>query len=122
MKGLRPVWAEINLDNLAHNFQEVKRVVKDEVLITAVIKADGYGHGAVEIAKTLLENGANRFAVATFSEAIQLRKKYNDIPIMVLGYTPNDSASSVVEHNIIQTIYSYDQAAVYSDEARKINS
>ena len=62
----RPVWIEVNLNNLIHNLNEVKRVVKKDTLITVVIKADGYGHGARIIAKTLLENGANRFAVATF--------------------------------------------------------
>lgn len=122
IKELRPVWAEINLDNLAHNIREVKRVVKDGTLITAVIKADGYGHGAVQIAETLIENGADRFAVATLSEAIQLRKSYKDIPILILGYTPNASASLVIENNIIQTIYTYEQAAAFSKKAVELNS
>lgn len=122
MKELRPVWAEINLDNLAHNMREVKRVVKRGTLITAVIKADGYGHGAVQIGKTLLENGADRFAVATLSEAIQLRKNYKDIPILILGYTPNNSAELVVKHNIIQTIYTYDQALAYSKKAKELDN
>jgi alanine racemase len=121
MNELRPVWAEINLDNLAHNMREVKRVVKDGTMITAVIKADGYGHGAVQIGKTLLENGADRFAVATLSEAIQLRKSYEDIPILILGYTPSESADIVIKNNIIQTIYTYDQAAIYSKKARQLN-
>ena len=59
MKLSRPVWAEINLDNLAHNMREVRRVTNKDSKITAVIKADGYGHGAVYIAETLLENGAD---------------------------------------------------------------
>lgn len=121
-KELRPVWAEINLDNLAHNMREVKRVVKEGIMITAVIKADGYGHGAVQIGKTLLENGADRFAVATLSEAIQLRKSYKDIPILILGYTPDDSAQLVVEYNIIQTIYTYEQAVAYSKKAQELDS
>lgn len=121
-KELRPVWTEINLDNLAHNMREVKRVVKKGTLITAVIKADGYGHGAVQIGKTLLENGADRFAVATLSEAMQLRKNYKDIPILILGYTPNDSAELVVKHNIIQTIYTYDQALAYSKKAQELDN
>lgn len=121
MNELRPVWAEINLDNLAHNIREVKRVVKPGTMITAVIKADGYGHGAVKIGKTLLENGADRFAVATLSEAIQLRKSYKNIPILILGYTPNESADLVVKYNIIQTIYTYDQAVVYSEKAQELD-
>ncbi|MDK2918512.1 MAG: alanine racemase [Candidatus Petromonas sp.] len=121
IKGLRPVWAEINLDNLAHNIREVKRVVKPDILITAVIKADGYGHGAVQIGKTLLKNGADRFAVATLSEAIQLRKSYSDVPILILGYTPIESAEEVIKFNIIQTIYTYDQAEAFSKKAEKMS-
>ena len=74
MKLSRPVWAEINLDNLAHNMRETRRIVNKNTKITAVIKADGYGHGAVAIAETLLNNGADRLAVATLTEALQLRK------------------------------------------------
>ena len=121
IRGLRPVWAEINLDNLAHNIKEVKRLTKPDTIITAVIKADGYGHGAVQIGKTLLENGADRFAVATLSEAIQLRKVYPNVPILILGYTPDDSAEEVVKFNIIQTIYSYEQAEILSQKAKKMN-
>lgn len=120
IKDLRPVWVEINLDKLAHNMREVKRVVKPGTLVTAVIKADGYGHGAVQIGKTLLENGADRFAVATLSEAIQLRKNYKDVPILILGYTPDESAEDVIRFNITQTVYSYDQARVFSEKAQKL--
>ena len=59
MKLSRPVWAEINLDNLAHNMREVRRVTSSNSKVTAVIKADGYGHGAVSIGQVLLENGAD---------------------------------------------------------------
>ncbi|WP_122893168.1 alanine racemase [Arcobacter peruensis] len=110
----RPVWAEINLDNLAHNMKETRRVVNKNTLITAVIKADGYGHGAVCIGQTLLDNGANRFAVATLSEAIQLRASFPNTEIMVLGYTPNDLTEDILANNIIQTIYTLEQAEYFS--------
>ncbi len=112
---IRPVWAEINLDYLKHNIQEVRRVVKKGTQVAAVIKADGYGHGASVIAKTLLENGADRIAVATLTEAVELRNKgYREIPLMVLGYTPEEQAQQVLEKNIIQTIYSIQQAEAFS--------
>lgn len=114
MKLSRPVWAEINLDNLAHNMREVRRITNNDSKVTAVIKADGYGHGAVVIGKVLKENGADRFAVATLSEAIQLRAAFSDIEIMVLGYTPNELASNIIKNNIIQTIYKTEQAEEYS--------
>ncbi|MAC84413.1 MAG: alanine racemase [Arcobacter sp.] len=117
MKLSRPVWAEINLDNLAHNIREVRRVVNKNSKVTAVIKADGYGHGAVVIGQILLKNGADRFAVATLSEAIQLRTAFADTEIMVLGYTPNEFASDIIKNNIIQTIYTIEQAQEYSKVA-----
>jgi len=121
VKLSRPVWAEINLDNLAHNIREVRRVTHKNSKVTAVIKADGYGHGAVSIGKVLLENGADRFAVATLSEAIQLRTSFPSTQIMVLGYTPNELAIDVIQHNIIQTIYTKEQALEYSKIALSLN-
>lgn len=121
LKQSRPVWAEINLDNLAHNIGEVKKNVKPGTLVSAVIKADGYGHGAVHIAKTLLENGADRFAVATLSEAIQLRKAYKDTPILILGYTPNELAQEVVAYDLIQTVFSLEQAKAFASAAELAN-
>jgi len=120
IKELRPVWAEINLDNLAHNMREVKRIVKPNTLITAVVKADAYGHGAVQIGRTLLDNGADRFAVSTLSEAIQLRKAYEGIPILVLGYTPPYSAEDLLKYDITQTVYTYQQAHILSQEGQKL--
>ncbi|MBS4041626.1 MAG: alanine racemase [Flavobacteriales bacterium] len=117
---LRPVWAEINLDHLKHNIKEVRRVVKKDTMVAAVIKADGYGHGASIIAKTLLENGADRIAVATLTEAIELRRcGYHEVPLMVLGYTPEEQADTVLRNNIIQTIYSIEQARSFSEAALK---
>lgn len=113
----RPVWAEINLDHLAHNMREVRRLTKPEAKCTAVIKADGYGHGALEIGKTLLENGADRFAVATLSEGIQLKKQFPNVEILVLGYTPNHLLGCVLEKNLIQTFYTLEQVALFSSLA-----
>jgi len=120
LKPTRPVWAEINLDNLAHNMRETKRITNKNTRITAVIKADGYGHGAVAVGKTLLENGANRFAVATLSEALQLRSKFRETKIMILGYTPEILSKELIENNIIQTIYSLEQAKEFSKIAFKM--
>lgn len=116
-KLTRPVWAEINLDHLAHNIREVRRVTDKRALVTAVIKADGYGHGAAEIGKTLLENGADRFAVATLSEALSLRKAFRGTEIMVLGYTPEALIDEAIENDIIQTVLSIDQARYFGERA-----
>lgn len=117
----RPVWVEINLDHLAHNIREVRRVTRADAKVTAVIKADGYGHGAVTIAKTLLENGADRLAVATLTEALQLRKHYPDVAILILGYTEEPSVYLAIENNLIQTIYTLEQAIAFNAVAEKMN-
>lgn len=113
----RPVWAEINLDCIEHNFNEVKKTVVEDTLIAAVIKSDAYGLGAVEISSVFKECGADYFAVATLSEAIQLRKRHSEIPILILGYTPNGLIKEVIEYDIHQTLYTLDQAKVFNDIA-----
>lgn len=117
----RQVWAEINLDNLENNIKEVKKNTKKDTLITAVIKANGYGHGSVKIANTLLENGADRIAVAILDEAIELRKSNIKAPLMILGYTSSSQYEKILEYNLIQTIYSYDDAKTLSDKALELN-
>lgn len=117
----RPVWAEVNLDNLAHNISEVRRVTNKKSKVTAVIKADGYGHGAVYIAKTLLDNGADRLAVATLTEALQLRKEYNETEILVLGYTEESSVHLAITNRIIQTVYTIEQALMFNEIAKELD-
>jgi alanine racemase len=118
LETVRPVWAEINLDHLTHNIREIRKIVRPETIITGVVKADGYGHGAIEIAETLLENGVDRLAVGTLSEAIELRRRYHTVPILILGYTPESSAKEVIVNSIIQTVYSLEQAQKFSQKAQ----
>jgi alanine racemase len=119
-RHLRPVWAEVDLDKLAHNMREIRRVSKSKDII-AVIKADGYGHGALDIAPTLLENGATRIAVAVLSEAIELRRGGIEKSIMVLGFTPPSLIDMLLRYDIEQTIYSYELAKEISIMAQKKN-
>lgn len=119
-KDLRPVWAEINLDKIKHNVKEVKNIVKKGTIICAVVKADAYGHGAIEIGDVLLKNGVDRFAVSTLEEAIQLRNNgYITTSIMILGHTPKGHGEAVVDNDIIQTVYTYDQALYFSNLAKR---
>ncbi len=121
LDNTRPVWAEINLDNLAHNIKEVRRIVRKESLVTAVVKADAYGHGAIMAAKIFLENGADRLAVATLSEAIELRSSGITSEILIIGYTPNYQTRIAVENNIILTVYNYENARSISRAAKDLN-
>lgn len=119
-RHLRPVWAEIDLDNLAHNMQEIKRLSKSKEII-ATVKADAYGHGALDIAPTLLANGATRLAVAVVNEAVELRRGGIDCPIMVLGFTPDSLIDSILKYDIEQTVYTYDLAEKISKMAVEKN-
>lgn len=119
-KHLRPVWAEIDLDNLAYNMQQINKISKGREII-AVVKADAYGHGALDIAPILLENGATRLAVAVLNEAIELRRGGINAPIMVLGFTPNSLIETCLKYNIEQTVYSYEIAKEISEVAVKSN-
>ena len=68
-------WAEIDLDVVAENMKEIRRVTKRHTKIMAVVKADAYGHGAIETARVLLDNGADKLAVSMLDEALELRKR-----------------------------------------------
>ena len=115
---IRPVWAEINLDNLAHNIKEIKRITNSKEIM-AVVKADAYGHGALECSEVLLENGVNSLAVAVITEAISLRKQGIKAPIMVLGYTPEEYAEEVVEYDIQPAIYDIKSAVRLCEVAER---
>lgn len=119
-RHLRPVWAEIQLDKLANNMREIRRVSKSKDII-AVVKADAYGHGALDVAPVFLENGANRLAVAVISEAVELRRGGIECPIMILGFTPPNLIDNLLRYDIEQTVYSYDFAEEISKMAVKSN-
>lgn len=112
---------EVDLDALAHNMREIRRLAKKDALVTAVIKADGYGHGATKIAQTLLENGADRFAVAVLDEGIELREAGFEVPILILGFTDKERAEEIVSYDLEQAVYSWELAEAISKEAVKQN-
>ena len=97
-------WAEINLDAIAHNVQNIKRLIGQNTKILCVVKANAYGHGFFETAKTMVENGADVLGVATFEEAKQLRLSGFSQPILVLGSVHTSLASDMVRYNISATI------------------
>lgn len=117
-KHLRPVWAEINLDSLAFNMRQIRSCSKSKEIIAAV-KADAYGHGALDISPVLLENGATSLAVAVVSEGVELRRGGIECPIMVLGFTPLSLADNLLKYDIQQTVFSYSYAKELSTIAKK---
>ncbi len=122
LSKVRGAWAEIDLDNLAHNIREVRRLTKQDAIVAAVIKADGYGHGAKKIAETLLENGADRIAIAVLDEGIELRQAgYNDVPIFIMGYTDPERVELVLDYDLEQAVYSWELAEALSKHAQAKN-
>ncbi len=119
-KIMRPVWAEINLDTIATNTKNIKKLVGDKELI-AIVKADCYGHGAVDVVPTLLENGASRLAVAMLTEAIELRENNINAPIVILGYTPLYLGEELINYDVEQTVYDLDYAKELSKIALSLN-
>jgi alanine racemase len=113
----RPAWVEISIDNLRHNFREVRRLISPDTKVMAIIKADAYGHGAVEVGEALLDEGADCFGVATLSEALQLRSRFETVEILILGYTPEEFSDIVVTNNLTQTVFTSQHAKELSKAA-----
>lgn len=97
-------FAEIDLDAIEHNFNELKDCVKDGVKLCAVIKADGYGHGAVTIAE-LLKDKADYFAVSSADEALELRNAGIENPVLILTYVNSDDYEALIEKNVSMTVF-----------------
>ncbi len=112
-------WAEINLDHIAHNVREIRRLVGKRTEIMAVVKADAYGHGVLETVSTMVENGITRLAVSMLDEAIQLRKIGIELPILVLSHTSAQRADELIRYHITQTVYSHEMAKALSEEAQR---
>ncbi len=113
---IRPVWAEVDLNAIKYNITNIRKMVKEREVI-AVVKADAYGHGALDVSPVLLENGATKLAVAVITEAMELRHGNINAPIMILGYTPLEFAGDLINYDIEQTIFDIEYARRLSEIA-----
>lgn len=100
----RWAWAEIDLDAIAHNISFLRDTVAPAA-VWAVVKADGYGHGAFDVAQTAIAAGAEGLCVALVQEGIDLRLAGIDAPILVLSEQPPESAASIVQYRLTPTVY-----------------
>lgn len=114
---LRRTWAEINLDAVNNNIQQIKSIIKPGVKLCAVVKADCYGHGYAYTTAEMAAAGADWFAVSNLAEALQLRRVGIAAPILILGYTPPDKATELVYNDISQAVFSEDYAEKLSAAA-----
>ncbi len=105
---------------LKNNVQNLKAHVGPGVKLAAVVKADAYGHGAVRIARTALENGADFLTVARLSEAVGLRKAGITAPILMFGHTPPSQAVVMAEHDLTPAVNSLEEAQRLSEAAASL--
>lgn len=97
--------AVVSLDAIARNIGRVRDRVGAHIPIMAVVKADAYGHGALPVARTLVEAGAGWLGVALPEEGIQLKEQGVQVPILVMGPTPPDHASVLFDYRLDQMVY-----------------
>lgn len=116
----RDAWIEISVANIKYNIQQIQVKAGDSKLV-GVIKADAYGHGAVNYAKVLNEQGVDTFAVATIPEAIQLREAgFSSQQMNVLGIAPEESIADILKYDIISVVCELSFAEKLSEAAAKV--
>ena len=116
---LRRTWAEIDLDALAHNYRALRSRMGGHARFLGVVKADAYGHGAVEVSRTLEELGAEYLAVSNLDEALELRQGGVALPILQLGLTPADQTAQAMACRVTQAVWSERAALEFSREAQR---
>ena len=116
---LRRTWAEIDLDALTHNYQQARRLIGPGVKYMGVVKADAYGHGALQVSRKLEALGADYLAVSSLDEARELRHGGIKAPVLILGHTPPEMVPQLMEYGITQTVSARAKAEEYSAEAQK---
>ena len=114
---LKRTWAEIDLDALAYNYAALRRRVGSTVKFLGVVKADAYGHGAVQVSRTLQELGADYLAVSSIDEAAELRAGGITMPVLILGHTPREQVGRLIDLHITQAVSCQAKALEYSQEA-----
>ena len=117
----RPTWAAIDLDALAENFHLVKDKVGPDVSVMAVVKANAYGHGAVECARRLEAEGADWFGVALPEEGIELRNASIAKPILCLAGFWGEQSTACLQHDLVPVVYRLDMIEAFDRAARERN-
>ncbi len=117
-KFVKRTWAEVNIDNIKHNFNEIKRKLNPAAKLLCVLKADAYGHGAEFLVKEYEKLGADFFGVSNLDEAMQLRKAGSKKPILIFGYTPSECADILANNNISQAVFSLEYAKKLQSECK----
>ena len=116
MNMVKRTWAEISYPYRCLDYNVIRNKVADDTKVCCVIKADGYGHGAVELSQVYEKLGADFFAVSNIDEGIEIRKSGSKLPIVILGYTPVSEAENLAEYDISQAVFSLEYAKELSEK------
>jgi alanine racemase len=100
----RPTWAEVDLDAVRYNLGNIRNLVDEKVDIMAVVKANAYGHGILQVSRALVKEGVNYLGVATVDEGLKLRSSGIKVPILVLGSVLDEEAQAAVDNDITLTL------------------
>jgi len=118
----RPTWADVSLSALKHNFRAIQSHVGPAVTICAVVKADAYGHGAIECARALESDGAKRFGVTTTEEGVRLRQAGIAGRILLMTGFWRGEEEAVVEHRLTPAVWQEESLALLERAAAKLNA
>ena len=113
----RWAWTRIDLSAVRHNVAQVRRLLQPRCRLMAVVKADAYGHGAVEVSKAVIGAGADRLAVANVTEGVKLRRRGVTAPILVLSQPPREAIPLLLGYNLVPSVYEPDFAVGYAEVA-----
>ncbi len=116
---MKRCWAEVSLSAIENNYREIKAKIGKDCRFLGIVKADAYGHGAVAVSKKLEQLGADYLAVAFIDEAVNLRNNGVKLPILILGFTPPEFTSELIQYELTQSVGSLTAAKEYSAEAEK---
>lgn len=120
-KLLGLTWTEVNLDAIAQNVKNIKKLIGEKKELMAVVKGNAYGHDILEVSPVVLENGATRLAVARLEEGIILRKAGITVPILVLGLTLKQQAEFLVSYDITPAVCEFEMIEKLSESAVQMN-
>ena len=116
----QPIWAEIDLQAIAHNCRLVRSLIPAQTRFMAVVKANAYGHGSIPVAQTALQNGADSLAVARLDEGLELRRAGIGVPVLIFGYTPASCLTTLLDYDLIPTMNSKEMAADFSQACTQL--
>jgi len=119
---VRPAWIEIDISALRKNIRNLKKCVSGNADFMGVIKADGYGHGAIKVAEVLRQEGVKRFAVVMLEEGIELRENGFNEPILILGHTLEEDYENIIRYGLTPIIYKYSQALQLNKVAKQMDT